>query len=284
MREQIITQISLGIVSKDLKAGDKLPSTRELARRFQIHPNTISAAYRELAERNLVEFKKGSGVYVRENSDNLSNIAALDQIIDRLFRQAGDKGFSENEIKAHLRKRLAAKSPKHFLVVESNAELRKILLEEISAATERRVKGVSFEDLPDINPNDELQVLLIFDQPKNSRQTVLPEMNCIFLKANSVSDSMTGKMRPSNEDLIAVVSGWETFLTLAKMFLLAAKIAPETIVLRSTGETNWRNGLQTISMIICDLATAKELPDDKRVRVFRLIADSSLEKLRESIE
>ncbi len=49
VREQLVAQISLGIVSRDLRAGDRLPSTRELARRFEIHPNTVSAAYRELA-------------------------------------------------------------------------------------------------------------------------------------------------------------------------------------------------------------------------------------------
>ena len=48
LREQLITQIRLGIISGDLTAQQKLPSTRELARRFHIHANTVSAAYREL--------------------------------------------------------------------------------------------------------------------------------------------------------------------------------------------------------------------------------------------
>jgi DNA-binding transcriptional regulator YhcF (GntR family) len=36
IREQLITQIRLAILSDDLKPGQKLPSTRELARRFRI--------------------------------------------------------------------------------------------------------------------------------------------------------------------------------------------------------------------------------------------------------
>ena len=36
LREQLATQIILGIVSNDLKSGQKLPSTRELARRFDL--------------------------------------------------------------------------------------------------------------------------------------------------------------------------------------------------------------------------------------------------------
>ncbi len=283
MREQIITQISLGITSGDLKAGEKLPSTRELARRFQIHQNTISAAYRCLAERNLVEFKRGSGVYVREKQNDLPDAAALDQIINRCFQEAAAAGFTLDEIKSNLRRKLTAKPPAHFLVVESDAELRKILIEEVSAVTDRPVHGIRFEDLSNKRPNDDAEVWLIFDKSEKPQKTLPPDKTCIFLKANSVPDSMTGKQRPTNDDLIAVVSGWEKFLMLAKMFLLAAKIAPETLVLRSTDEPNWKTGLQPVSLIICDSATAKAFPNDERVRVFRLIADSSLEEMRESI-
>ncbi|MCY7375888.1 MAG: GntR family transcriptional regulator [Pyrinomonadaceae bacterium] len=283
MREQIIAQISIGIVSRDLSAGEKLPSTRELARRFQIHPNTVSAAYRELAEQNLVEFKKGSGVYVRENGSGVNGFDALDQIINRFFQEAAAHNFSPDEIKARLQKRFEAKSPTHFLVVESDSELRKILIEEVRAATDRTVDSVSFEEFAKSGVDDEAQIALIFDRMPDAHQILPPNKTCIFLKANSVADSMTGKARPSDDDLIAVVSGWKKFLELAKMFLLAARVAPETLVVRSANETNWRNGLQTVSLIICDLATAKEFPNDERVRVFRLIADSSLDKLRESI-
>ena len=279
MREQIITQISLGIVSGDLQAGEKLPSTRELARRFQIHQNTISNAYRELAERGSVVFKKGSGVYVRGNE--IKN--TLESLISRFFHEAETHGYTTGEIKSALQKRLNADLPKHFLVVESNAELRKILIAEISDATNCRVEGVSFEDLPNFNLTAESPVLLVFEKSKDLPPQILPpDTDRINLKANSVPDSMTGKTRPSDDDLIAVVSGWESFLTLARMFLLAAKIAPETLIIRSTNEMNWQNGLQKVSLIICDSATAKQFSNDERVRIFQLIADSSLKDLLRS--
>ena len=69
IREQLVTQIVFGIVSNDLKVNERLPSTRDLARRYDIHANTVSAAYRELARRDWVEFRKGSGVYVRHRTD-----------------------------------------------------------------------------------------------------------------------------------------------------------------------------------------------------------------------
>ena len=72
LREQLTTQVLLGIFSNDLKPGQKLPSTRELALRFHIHPNTVSAAYRDLVRRGWVESRKGSGVYVKKAPDNVS--------------------------------------------------------------------------------------------------------------------------------------------------------------------------------------------------------------------
>jgi hypothetical protein len=41
IREQLVTQIRLGILSDDLRPGQRLPSTRELARRFRLHPEAV---------------------------------------------------------------------------------------------------------------------------------------------------------------------------------------------------------------------------------------------------
>ena len=42
--EQLVTQIILGILSGELAPEQRLPRTRELARRFRLHPNTVSRA------------------------------------------------------------------------------------------------------------------------------------------------------------------------------------------------------------------------------------------------
>src|SRR5258707_5735805 len=95
LREQLVTQIILGIVSSDLKVRQRLPSTRELARRYDIHANTVSAAYRELARRGWVEFRKGSGVYVRkQNEDQLDGRLALEQLVARFLKTTREQGHS----------------------------------------------------------------------------------------------------------------------------------------------------------------------------------------------
>lgn len=281
VREQLVAQISLGIVSCDLQAGEKLPSTRELARRFEIHQNTVSTAYRELAEQNLVAYKKGSGFYVREKLPETNNLKIeLDQIIAQFFREAKAHGFTSGEIEARLKNWFQAKPARHFLVVECDEDLQRILIEEISAATGCQTSGTSFENF--LKSKTDAQIVAMFGETAKINAYLPQDKSCVFLRANSVSDSMNGTKRPSGDDLIAVVSRWEKFLNLAKMFLLAARIEPETLILRSANEPNWKKGLANVSLIICDSLTVKEFSADERVRVFQLISDSSLDELRKS--
>src|SRR6266478_9586268 len=90
IREQLVTQVILGILSDDLAPGQRLPSTRELARRFRLHPNTVSAGYRQLQRERWVEFRRGSGGYVRADKPEkpLSATFAVDGMIARLFSSA----------------------------------------------------------------------------------------------------------------------------------------------------------------------------------------------------
>src|ERR1700694_1089161 len=105
IREQLVTQVILGILSDDLAPGQRLPSTRELARRFRLHPNTVSAGYRQLERENWVELRRGSGVYVTESRPevSLSSALALDQLIANLFHSARKAGVPLSSVRSRLR-------------------------------------------------------------------------------------------------------------------------------------------------------------------------------------
>ena len=135
IREQLVTQIILGILSEDLTPGQRLPSTRELARRFRLHPNTISAGYRQLQRDRWVEFRHGSGVYVRTSKPDtaLPPAVALDQLIAVLFRSAQKMGVPLPELRSRLRHWLDLPPPDHFLLIEPDEELRQILQSEIQS-------------------------------------------------------------------------------------------------------------------------------------------------------
>ncbi|NHZ39355.1 GntR family transcriptional regulator [Massilia aquatica] len=51
-----------------LKAGDALPSVRQVAAEYQLNPITVSRAYQELVDEQLVEKRRGIGMYVTEGA------------------------------------------------------------------------------------------------------------------------------------------------------------------------------------------------------------------------
>jgi DNA-binding transcriptional regulator YhcF (GntR family) len=148
IREQLVTQVILGILSDDFAPGHRLPSTRELARRFHLHPNTISAGYRQLERERWVEFRHGSGVYIRERKPELapSSALALDQLISRLFRSARELGTPLSTVRSRLRQWLELQPPDHFLLIEPDEELRRILAAEIQQAVNFAVQDCGLHD------------------------------------------------------------------------------------------------------------------------------------------
>ena len=50
------------------KAGHALPSDRQIAAEYQLNPITVSKAYQELVDENLVEKRRGIGMYVTEGA------------------------------------------------------------------------------------------------------------------------------------------------------------------------------------------------------------------------
>lgn len=278
VREQLRTQIILGVASGDLAVGERLPSTREIARRFGVHSNTVSNAYQQLAAQGWLEFRQGSGFYVFDaKPETLEN--SLDKIIAEFFQTAQKQGFSLNEIKARLMQFLEIQPPENFLVVESDDGLREILVEEIKQTTEFEVNAASFEEFQQ-NHQANAVFVAMFDETAKIRSILSSNKTCIFLKARSVADAMKDKQRPTKEDLIAVVSGWEKFLLMAKTMLLAAEIDAESLLIRLTTQPDWKKGLNSAAMIICDSVSAKHFDGDKRIRQFQLISDESLTELR----
>ena len=64
LKERVVGMMLDGI----LKAGDALPSVRSIAAEYQLNPITVSKAYQELVDENLVEKRRGIGMYVTEGA------------------------------------------------------------------------------------------------------------------------------------------------------------------------------------------------------------------------
>ena len=288
LREQLVRQVMLGIVSDDLKPGQRLPSTRELARRFRIHSNTVSAAYRDLERRGWIEFRKGSGVYVRALGEDalgaaLTTRLELDQLISAFLSLARAQGFSLAEIQGRVKHWLAEEPPDHFLVVEPDAGLREILVSEIEEATGSRVRGAGLEACRDGGCAG-AAVVALYSHAEVVRAALPAGTTPILLHSRSVPESLQGGEPPPPDALVAVVSRWPQFLNWARVVLVAAGLDPSSLAFRDAREDGWERGLRTSAFVITDALTSAQLPRGLDARVFRVIADSSLEELRGYVE
>lgn len=286
LREQLIAQIKLAILSQDLKPGEKLPSTRELARRFKIHSNTVSAAYRELAEAGWVDMRAGSGIYVRtfKSETQLEAQLTLDNLIVEFLQVARRKGFSLADIQSRIRHWMRLQPPDHFLVIDPNPHFREILVAEIKEATGFRVEGANVGDCANHGILVGAVPVALYGQAEVVAAALPPKMACLLIRTRSVPETLKDEKRPSESDLITVVSHWPDFLHYAHSVLAAVNVDPDSLSFRDTSEKGWERGLRASSFVITDAATAARVPPGIRVRVFRIIADSSLAELRSYVE
>jgi GntR family transcriptional regulator, regulator for abcA and norABC len=67
--KQIVGHFEEEINNKDFLPFSKLPSERELAKRYGVNRSTITTAYGELFASNLVTTKKGRGTLVGKGLD-----------------------------------------------------------------------------------------------------------------------------------------------------------------------------------------------------------------------
>ena len=62
LRDRVVSLILEG----SLVPGDALPSVRQVSAEYRINPLTVTKAYEGLAEENIVEKRRGLGLFVNE--------------------------------------------------------------------------------------------------------------------------------------------------------------------------------------------------------------------------
>jgi DNA-binding transcriptional regulator YhcF (GntR family) len=290
VREQLVRQVLLGILSEDLPSGHKLPSVRAVARRHQIHSNTVSAAYHDLLEQGWLELRRGSGVYVRPMQASADG--QLDQLLAALLQSARRQNYDPEEVLQRLEHMIRPVPYERILIAEAESAMREILQAELTDALSLPIGAGAF-------PSSELgqqlgrQLEQQLEQPGRALVVALPTraakirrqlprgVPCITLRLRSVRASLEGQTKPSPDTVITIVSRSAEIRLWSRAMLIAVGLDPDSLSEIDATSSGWQDRLARNALIVADVIVARELPPVFERRVFRVIADSSLAELKQ---
>jgi GntR family transcriptional regulator len=98
LRDRVVAMILDGV----LKEGDPLPSVRTVAADYRLNPLTVLKSYQELADEELVEKRRGLGMFVKSGARSLllrgERQKFLDEEWPRIYETIQRLGLTAEEL------------------------------------------------------------------------------------------------------------------------------------------------------------------------------------------
>jgi GntR family transcriptional regulator len=275
VRDQIVNQIMLGVLSEDLPAGHRLPSVRALARRHRIHSNTVSSAYHELVEQGWLELRRGSGLYVSARPPSSTAASELDRMLTKLLQAGALLGYRPDDILCRLENLVRPRTYKRLIIAEPDCAMYEILCceiaEHIAIPIERGDESVALSE----------QSLVVALPGRVSKvQSWLPQgVRCFPLRLRSVTGAMERESPPGRDALIAIASRSSEIRHWARAMLISAGLDVEVLCDIDSSQADWAARTTGTALVVTDLVSARESGGRVPTKVFRVIADSSIAEL-----
>lgn len=97
---QVINDLKKKMVKGELKPGEKLPASRELAVMYKVNQNTAARIYREMELEGYCFTKRGIGTFVSEEENMFENVKKemAEKLLENFMREMGDLGFAKTDI------------------------------------------------------------------------------------------------------------------------------------------------------------------------------------------
>ena len=108
--DQVVRQVKFAVASGAVRAGEFVPSVRELARELAINPNTVSRAYRQLQDEGVLETVRGTGLAVAKGAAQACRKQRLELIGQRIreaLREAKQSQLTNDELRRLVERQLA---------------------------------------------------------------------------------------------------------------------------------------------------------------------------------
>src|SRR5258708_17333899 len=101
-----------------LKEGDPLPSVRNVAAEFRVNPLTVLKAYQQLVDEELIEMKRGLGMFVKPGARDLLLKGERQKFLTDEWPRVAETiqrlGLTQKELDAAAAKRAAKARGKHL--------------------------------------------------------------------------------------------------------------------------------------------------------------------------
>jgi GntR family transcriptional regulator len=280
VREQLVRQVVLGILSQDLPAGHKLPSVRAVARQHDIHSNTVSAAYHDLMQQGWVELRPGSGAYVRRRESSAER-SGLDGLLAAFLQSARSQGYEPGQVFERLAQLVRPRSYRRVLIVEPQAAMREILRAELAERLSVPVEAVETADSQEAFNNTQTLVVALPTRAAKVRGSLPESVLSIPLRVRSADTSLEGETKPGPDVVIFVVSRSFEVRQWARAMLIAVGIDPVALCEVDAAGQAWQDRIGRGTHVVADVVTARELPGGCKPQVYRVIADSSIVELKQ---
>ncbi|MCA9212596.1 MAG: GntR family transcriptional regulator [Planctomycetales bacterium] len=99
--DQVVRQVKYGVAAGAILPGELVPSVREMAKQLAINPNTVSRAYRQLQDDDVLEQVRGTGLQVAADAKKLCRMERSELVRDRfrsVLAEGRRSGLSDDEL------------------------------------------------------------------------------------------------------------------------------------------------------------------------------------------
>jgi DNA-binding transcriptional regulator YhcF (GntR family) len=283
VRQQLVAQLELRILSGEIAPGEKLPSVRSFARRLRLHPNTVSAAYRALEATGHVRLRKGAGVFVRAGAlQNPTEARDLDEMMRASFEQARARGFSRSAVRAAVERWLRAAPAERVVAVDRSRAMAELLGAEARGASRLPVEARSLAEV-EREPallSGCLVVTLPYHVDAVRARAPLQAIEVVNLEIPP--DERAAILGLPAGALAVVVSHSETVLPFATTLFHSLR-GDEVLVEAHTlaDVRSWRRVLPAADVVFADVLAASEVRSarPRQLREFRIVDRSALRRI-----
>jgi DNA-binding transcriptional regulator YhcF (GntR family) len=285
VRRQLVDQISFLIATGEIKPGQAMPSVREMARRLDIHHNTVSEAYGDLVKRSWLFGRRGARLLALSQEEAVPPRLAkdMDDFINNTIRIGRELGYSLQVIRKRAQERLLAQPPDHILVVEREAGLRSLIREEIRQALGWPTSDCSREYLFEDRGMNIGALVAVPQYATTDVAPLVPKDRPAVPIRFGVADEHIERIRKLRKpSIIAVVSVSPTFLQTAGS-LLASAIGRKHSVSEFLLRDKQLDGLRAADLVFCDSIAIRSVRHPGRVH-YQIVARESMEYLGSAMQ